>query len=224
MLKLFVFLLATVAVYQVASESSVTKQKLVKELMKDYLKEVDPGETDLTLSLSYLCADLSRYTHELTSKLLESYAWVDSRLQWDASKYEGIKQIRLPAKMIWNPDFKLYNAPKESEARDDVNVIVYANGSVIWIPTVTYKSYCEPAKENEDADSLFCKLKIGSWTYDADTLKLRTTEQGVDTFMYIDACPYVLTDPKVRVESKIYPCCPEKYSSLEVTFGIHHRL
>jgi len=228
-MKIFVLLCAIFAVSQAAQNaSSSTTQNLVRALLKDYLKEVDPGVTNLTFSISYQCADLRKFRSlELTSKVLESYVWEDSRLQWDPTKYDGIKQIRLPAKSVWTPDFRLYNGQEGSEVRDDVNVLIMFNGTVLWIPTVTYKTYCEPGREKSEdgkGDSIVCFLQIGSWTYDADTLLLRTKEAGLDTYMYLDTCPYVITDPKVTIDSKAYPYSPEKYSTAYFRFRIHHRL
>jgi hypothetical protein len=49
------------------------------------------------------------------------------------------------------------------------------------------------------------------------------SETGFDTDMYVDYCPYTVSDPKVKVDSKKYPCCPELYSSFEVEFTVHPR-
>jgi hypothetical protein len=219
MMKILVLFLAIV----VASRATdpATTQKLVKDLMKDYMKEVNPGTTNLTLGISYVCADLSRFTLQLTSKVLESYEWHDSRLKWDPTKYDNIQQIRLPASSIWTPDFKLYNTMNEPEMRDDVNVVLMANGTILWIPMVIYKTYCEPGKDK--GDSIVCLLQIGSWTYDANTLILESRELDISS-MYLDSCPYVITDPKVYVRSKVYPCCPEPYASMFIRFRLHHRL
>lgn len=218
-MKIFVLLLAIVAATQ--ATDNVTAQDLVKDLMKDYMKEVNPGPTNLSLGIAYLCADLSRFTLQMTSKVMESYMWQDARLKWDPSKYDGIQQIRLPAKLIWTPDFKIFNTLNEAESRDDVNAVIMANGTVLWIPLATYKTYCEPGRDK--GDSISCLLQLGSWTYDADTLKLEARDLDLTT-MYLDACPYVITDPKVNVLKKVYPCCAEPYASMFVRFRVHHRL
>jgi len=220
MMKIFVLFLGLVVASQAAD--SLTTQKLVKDLMKDYLKEVDPGSTNLTFGISYVCADLSRFTLELNSKVLESYMWQDSRLKWDPTKYDGIQQIRYPAKLIWTPDFKLYNTQSDPEITDDVNTVIMANGTVLWIPMVTYKTYCEPGRDK--GDSISCVLKLGSWTYDANNLKLDSRGDLDTTSMYLDTCPYVITEPKVDVETKVYPCCAEPYASMFIRFRLHHRL
>jgi len=219
MMKILVLLLAIAAVSR--ATDPFTNQKLVKDLLKDYVKEVDPGTTNLTVGVSYVCADLSRFTLQLTSKVLELYQWHDSRLTWDPTKYNGTEQIRLPASSIWTPDFKVYNTLNEPEVRDDVNVVIKANGSVLWVPMVVYKTYCEPGREK--GDSIACLIQLGSWTYDANNLVLAAHDLDT-TSMYLEACPYVITDPKVNVLNKVYPCCPEPYASMFIRFGLHHRL
>lgn len=217
--KLFVLLSLLVTVSLVAAVT--TKERLVGDLLRGYIREVDPGNTPLRMGLSYVCADLSTDTNQLTSKLLEKYGWEDSRLKWDPSHYDDLKEIRLPAKMIWTPDVKLYNAHAEPEIRDDVNAVIMSNGSVIWIPMVTYKTRCSANQDEENSAS--CKIKIGSWTYNANNLALEVQEPGFDTFMYLDTCPYVISDPTVKVESQVYPCCPDPYASMDVSFKVRPR-
>lgn len=215
--KLFALLSLFVTVSLVTAVSN--KERLVGDLLRGYIREIDPGNTPLRMGLSYICADLNTASSQLTSKLLEKYGWDDLRLKWTPSRYDGIEHIRLPAKMIWLPDVKLYNAHAEAEIRDDVNVIVYSNGSVIWIPMVSYKTRCAV---DEDG-SASCKIKIGSWTYDAINLALEIQEPGFDTFMYLDTCPYVISEPIVKVETQVYPCCPDPYASLDVDFKVRLR-
>jgi len=196
------------------------KQRLVSDLMKNYMREIEPNATPLKMSVSYVCANLNTDSHELTSKLLEKYTWQDNRLMWTPSHYGGIDLVIFPAKMIWTPDFKLYTAHKDAEMRDDVNAIIFSNGTVLWIPMVVYKTYCDPTSKDE---STTCKLSIGSWTYDANTLMLKVDGEGFDTFMYIDNCPYTISEPKATVFTTTYPCCPEPYSSMKIEFKITPR-
>jgi hypothetical protein len=215
---LALFCIVTAVAYVAAGTD---KERLVRHLMKGYIREVDPGNTVLAMGLSYVCADLNKETLQLYSKLLEKYNWVDTRLRWNPEEFDGIEQFRYPAKMIWTPDVKLYTTQVESEIRDEVNAVIYSNGSIIWIPMVTYKTQCS-AHDDEDA-SHKCKIQIGSWTYDAINLDLTLQDSGFDTFMYLDTCPYTISDANVNVESKIYPCCPDPYASLYLEFKVHPR-
>jgi nicotinic acetylcholine receptor len=215
------FLLATALSAVLAS--SADKQKLLADLMKDYMKAVEPDDTPLKMAISYVCASLNKETHELTSKLLEKYTWQDNRLKWNPDEHGGITQMRIPAKMLWTPDVKLYTAKNEEEVRDEVNTVAMSNGTVLWMPMVAYKTYCSPASDESEDRASTCQIKIGSWTYDADTLDLQLDGDGFDTFMYIDSCPYTIQDPKVKIDSQQYPCCPEKYASMHIEFKVAPR-
>jgi len=218
----FLILVSTLLVITCASEITI-KEKLAGDLLRGYMKEIDPGNTPLKMGLSYVCADLNRQTHQMTSKLLEKYTWIDTRLRWQPSEYEGIELFRLPAKMIWTPDVKLYNAQWEGEVRDAVNVVISSNGTVLWIPLVAYKTPCSPSQAEGEENTEECKIQIGSWTYDANMLDLQLQDTGFDTFMYLDTCPYVISDVTARVDKQTYPCCPEPYASLLVSFKLRPR-
>jgi len=197
------------------------RQRLVGDLMKEYMKSVEPDATKLKMGVSYVCGNINKENHELTSKLLEKYNWKDNRLTWTPSDYGGLTQIRIPAAMIWTPDVKVYTAHNEAEKRDEVNAIIEHDGTVLWIPMVVYKTFCDqPAHDSTNV----CKISIGSWTYSTKSLDLELDGKGIDTDMYVDNCPYVIKEPKASVTSKEYPCCPgESYSSMHIEFKLTPR-
>jgi nicotinic acetylcholine receptor len=207
--------------FAVCQGSTPVKDTLVRDLLGDYEKDVDPGNITLHFGLGLVCANLDSTTNLLTIRLVEKYFWSDPRLRWVPSEHGGLTQLRVPARKIWTPDFKLYNGVDEAEVRDDVNALLGADGSVTWIPLVTYKTFSSPHTDANRATT--ANLKLGSWTYDSDQINLQLSETGFDTEMYLDYCPYTVTDAKVKVESKKYPCCPELYSSLEVEFTVRPR-
>jgi len=137
--KICLVVLAICAVSQATSSSA--KETLTRDLLRDYLKEVDPGKITLTAGVAYVCAHLNKETNVLTSKVLEKYGWSDPRLRWLPAEHGGITHLRLPASLVWTPDFKLYNAMEEKESRTDVHVVISSDGAVIWIPTMTYKTF-----------------------------------------------------------------------------------
>lgn len=207
-------LIVTALVYQVLGEDNVAdRQKLLKDLMKDYEKAIEPDNTPLKFSLTYLCGDYDTNTKVLTSKVWESLSWKDTRLAWEPSKYGDVGMLRIPDKDIWTPDMKLYDGVEVAEERSEVNTVVMQDGTVIWIPIATYKTRCIP---EEDGD-LDCKFKIGSWAYNAERLALEASDPAIDVSHYESTCPYTLSQQSLTVESKTYPCCPgESYASANV--------
>lgn len=225
LLKLFVVVLTLSQVLGSSpAGSTFDRQRLLSDLMKNYQRAIDPDSTPLKMALSYMCADLNKETHELTSKLLEKFTWKDNRLTWRPENYGDTKQIRVPASLIWTPDVKLYTTQNKGETRDDVNVVVMSDGTVLWIPLVIYKTHCTPPSSHEGGNQeATCKIRVGSWTYDAHQLDLQLDGEGFDTAMYLDTCPYTIHDAKVKVESKVYPCCPEPYANMDVEFKVQPR-
>ncbi|NXT96756.1 ACHB4 protein, partial [Anhinga rufa] len=45
----------------------------------------------------------------MTTNVWLNQEWIDYRLAWKPSDYEGINKLRIPAKRIWLPDIVLYN-------------------------------------------------------------------------------------------------------------------
>ncbi|XP_035250969.1 neuronal acetylcholine receptor subunit beta-4-like isoform X2 [Anguilla anguilla] len=93
--------------------------------------------------------------------------WVDYRLSWDPSQYEGIEKLYIPSRNIWLPDIVLYNnADGTYEVAVFTNVIVQFNGSISWLPPAIYKSACKIDVKHFPFDQQNCTLKFRSWTYD----------------------------------------------------------
>merc|ERR1711953_542397 len=75
--------------------------------------------------------------------------WKDYRLSWEPGEYEGIKKLNLPSDMIWRPDISIYNQASYSNddadkqlRKSDYNTIILADGTVIWIPPVSFTVDC----------------------------------------------------------------------------------
>lgn len=209
-----------VAVSQVSASGSAGASKLLVDLKKEYNKVVYPDNITLEVGITYVCAYMDQEHGRLNSRVIERYHWVDNRLKWDPTAYEGVDKLSIPAKYIWTPDVHLQNAIM-SEDRDEVNAVVLANGNVYWIPPVFYKTRCVDHDDHDD--SYHCKLSLGSWTYDANSIPLELFFGGFDTKMYLDSCPYVLENAKAIIKNTKYDCCPNPYATLNVEFDIHKR-
>jgi len=177
-----------------------------------------PGvPTNVSFKISYLCANYDEKTHILTSRVWEFLRWNDERLAWDPKDYAGISELRLPGYYLWHPDIKLYNSA-ETGYKDWVNALIYSNGDVLWVPPITYKSFCSPTGKSTAS----CKLVLGSWTYDGHMLPLNDGETS-DLFYtdnYDSACPYSVENAQASVNVKHYECCEEPYPSLDIEFTI----
>ncbi|XP_004480446.2 neuronal acetylcholine receptor subunit beta-4 [Dasypus novemcinctus] len=103
----------------------------------------------------------------MTTNVWLKQEWIDYRLAWNSSRYEGVNILRIPAKRIWLPDIVLYNnADGTYEVSLYTNVVVRSNGSILWLPPAIYKSACKIEVKHFPFDQQNCTLKFRSWTYD----------------------------------------------------------
>lgn len=189
------------------------KYLLVSDLTRSYMTEVEPDKSTLNIGIAPICFRYDRATGVLTTNAWEKLTWTDKRLSWNPEDYNGIESIRLSSKLIWVPDTKLYNSLSVTEERDFTKVVVLHNGTVIWVPTIVYRTLCT----NEAATrQLNCQFKIGSWTYDADTLPLALDPKPVDASEYQNStCPVAFKSSTAFIRTKHYDCCKEPYSHAE---------
>jgi hypothetical protein len=206
----------------VSAKSPSAKDRLTRELLKDYQVGVDPGTTDLEFGVTAVCARFDKFTKVATLNVWEYHSWKDSRLSWNPADYSGVDKLRIPAKLIWSPDTRIYNSLTAFADREaNVNAVVASDGTVLWIPNAAYRIHCT---ENDGDDTASCKIRIGSWTYDGNNLVLKQHgPDGLDLSNYDEACPSVISSHKAAVVNHKYPCCEEPYPSLDVTFTIKPR-
>lgn len=188
-----------------------------------------PGTpTAIKIQIHYLCANFDPTTHVLTSNYYPALSWEDDRFTWDPKEYEGINEVRVPHYYLWTPDITVYNRV-EVAPEDDENAIIYHDGTVLFVPQRTMKTYCKPTSKNE----VDCHVRIGSWTYDAEMQPLLGFADSVDTVAdgpvphslldlssYVDACPYKVTDWRATITNHKYDCCEELYPALDINFTI----
>jgi hypothetical protein len=195
------------------------KERLTHDLLREYQSHVDPGTTHLELGVMALCFKFDKFTGIATGNVWEYMQWNDTRLSWNPEHYSGVDTLRIPSKLVWTPDIKLYSALWHGERETDANAVVKSDGTVLWIPRATYRTYC-----TTDGEHATCKFKLGSWTFDGSiiVLKPRGTDP-LDLSSYDEACPSVISSHTATVVNHTYPCCQEPYPSLDVTLKISPR-
>nr|XP_019606806.1 PREDICTED: neuronal acetylcholine receptor subunit beta-4 [Rhinolophus sinicus] len=138
----------------------------------------------LQLSLAQLIS-VNEREQIMTTNVWLKQEWTDHRLAWNSSCYEGVDILRIPSKRVWLPDIVLYNnADGTYEVSLYTNVVVRANGSILWLPPAIYKSACKIQVKHFPFDQQNCSLKFRSWTYDHTEMDmvLKTPTASVDDF------------------------------------------
>jgi hypothetical protein len=190
--------------------ASTPKEHLLRDLLDKYSADVDPGNIRLALDIEVICASYDEATGAVTANVWEKLTWKDERLRWVPTEYGGLDTLRVPSRLIWTPDVTQYYALSASTERGNVNVVLRSDGSVLWVPPVTYHTMC-----SKQGDEITCPWKIGSWTFDGFIVALETKD-GVSSSNYNDKCPLVVASHTAEVISHKYPCCDEPYPSLDV--------
>ncbi|KAM9770732.1 LOW QUALITY PROTEIN: neuronal acetylcholine receptor subunit beta-2-like [Menidia menidia] len=160
------------------------EERLVNEILGPdrYNKLIRPAvnkSQKLTVSLQVSLSQLISINEReqiMTTNVWLSQEWNDYRLRWDPDKYEGIKKLRIPSKLIWLPDIVLYNnADGVYEVSFYCNAVVSSTGDIFWLPPAIYKSACAIEVQNFPFDRQNCTLKFRSWTYDHTEVDLVLT-------------------------------------------------
>ncbi|KAF6726528.1 Neuronal acetylcholine receptor subunit beta-2 [Oryzias melastigma] len=167
-----------------SSRAENAEERLVNYLLgpERYNKLIRPAvnkSQQVTISIQVSLSQLISVNEReqiMTTNLWLFQEWNDYRLRWDPDKYEGIKKLRIPSKLIWLPDIVLYNnADGVYEVSFYCNAVVSNTGDIFWLPPAIYKSACAIEVQNFPFDQQNCTLKFRSWTYDHTEVDLMLT-------------------------------------------------
>ncbi|XP_018594362.1 neuronal acetylcholine receptor subunit beta-4-like [Scleropages formosus] len=148
------------------------KGERYNKLIRPAMNRTERVTVKILVSLAQLIS-VNEREQIMTTNVWLTQNWVDYRLSWDPSAYDGIDKIRIPSRHVWLPDIVLYNnADGTYEVTVFTNVIVHFNGSISWLPPVIYKSACKIEVKHFPFDQQNCTLKFRSWTYDYTEIDL----------------------------------------------------
>jgi hypothetical protein len=205
----------------VATATPTSKERLLRDILRNYESAVDPGNIRLKFNVALMCSTYDKLSGLVVSSVWESQTWKDERLTWTPSEYDGLDQLRIPSKLVWTPDLRqYYSVTPQVERDEDINVVLQSDGTVTWIPRAVYRTKCAPVPADDDNETakISCDWRIGSWTYDGNNVGLEVQGQdGLDLSQYMDSCPLVVESHKADVVDHVYPCCEEPYPSLDMS-------
>ncbi len=109
------------------------------------------------------------------------------------------------------------------------------DGLVLWKPPAIYKSLCPIDVEFFPFDEQNCVLKIGSWTYDGNSVDIRHMDlpddsrdvdevpKGIDLRDYYKSTEWDLLSVPAKKHIKYYPCCSEPYPDIKFNITIRRK-
>ncbi|XP_066467062.1 acetylcholine receptor subunit epsilon [Tiliqua scincoides] len=126
----------------------------------------------IKLTLTNLIS-LNEKEETLTTNVWITHEWKDYRLDYKSEDFGGVKELRVPADMVWLPDIVLEN---NIDGQFDVayfcNVLISPGGSMYWLPPAIFRSTCAIQVTFFPFDWQNCSLVFRSKTYNANELQL----------------------------------------------------
>ncbi|XP_005582649.2 acetylcholine receptor subunit epsilon isoform X1 [Macaca fascicularis] len=175
-------------------------------------RPVREPEDTVTISLKVTLTNLISLNEKeetLTTNVWIGIDWQDYRLNYSKDDFGGIEILRVPSELVWLPEIVLENnIDGQFGVAYDVNVLVYEDGSVTWLPPAIYRSVCAVEVTYFPFDWQNCSLIFRSQTYNAEEVEFTfaVDDSGetinkidIDTEAYtengewaIDYCPGVI--------------------------------
>ncbi|GBL87176.1 Acetylcholine receptor subunit alpha-L1 [Araneus ventricosus] len=204
---------------------------LRKDLFANYDKLVRPvGRASDIVHVKFVLnpvriKDVDVKERTITMDTLYQMWWDDPHFTWNPADYDGLNELSLAPTEVWRPDVALFTATPDTSLLPTTfsNVILFHNGTVLWVPPFSFKSRCPPAEGQVPENTFRCTLEMGSWTYDVNRMIVTESEQdvlhGVGNESFEDTHEeWTIASMTASSEQKLYSCCPVKYS--EVKFDI----
>lgn len=214
-------------------EEIMSKMKGVKnKLLKDYDKTIRPLSGDKNAS-EIIFGIAPRHIIDLDEEqgllTLNSYlimSWVDPRLKWNTTDYDG--WLQLPEDLIWKPDVSIYNSHSALvDPTHSVMLAIQSSGLIYWVPPAVTSTFCDTGSQNPyPYDEVVCTIEIGSWTHDGWEIDFKLHEFQFEGDEFKNYNPrWDLQISKVNVQRNVtyYECCAEPYVHVEVNLPLKRR-
>ncbi|VDM51770.1 unnamed protein product [Angiostrongylus costaricensis] len=202
-----------------------TEERLYRNLLSPdrYEKDVRPTTHHLkptNVTFGFLLnqiVEMDERNQMLTTRSWLNINWMDQRLAWNYSEWEGIKTIYIPHQRLWKPDIILVNnAVREYHASlVSTDIMVTSNGNVTWLFSALFRSSC-PIRE--------CDLKFASWSHDVSEIDLGLNTDKGDLSSYMNNSEFDLLDMIAIKEIVSFPSnVQSKWPTIVIRIKMHRR-
>ncbi|XP_029942096.1 cholinergic receptor, nicotinic, beta 1 (muscle) like [Salarias fasciatus] len=179
-MRIYWVLFSVCCLCSAVTEASETERRLHNKIFQGYNLKVRPARSweekvmvRVGMTLSQLVS-LNEKNGEMTTNVFMNLAWTDYRLTWNPAEYDNIDVLRIPSSKVWRPDIYLIN---NNDGQFDValyvNVLVFSDGTVNWLPPAIYRSSCSIEVAYFPFDWQNCSMVFRSYTYDASEVDLQ---------------------------------------------------
>ena len=193
---------------------SLEEERLIRDLFKGYNKLIRPVknandqvvvEMDLTL---IQLIDVVEKEQIMKTNVWIVLRWKDFQLNFQSNDYNlGPSAITVPSEKVWTPDIVLFNnADGNYEASYKSNALIQPDRddenstNVEWMPPAIYKSSCTIDVKYFPFDEQTCLMRFGSWTFDAQQVKLRRAKPMVNLADYLVSGTWDIISAPAEIE------------------------
>ena len=150
----FIFIYSSLLVKILLCQNITESGKLYTRLLTNYNKNIrgtkdqgKPTKVGFIFNANNLVSfDEVTATFSLAGHL--SIMWMDARMTWNETEYNGVSSVTFPQNEVWIPTITLGNSMKDGESLylgDDKLLVRYTtNGIAYWFPGQLFKSFCSP--------------------------------------------------------------------------------
>ena len=224
------FFLYFLTLFNIVNSSNSYKAQLQQDIFSDYLPIIPESGTNLSLSLAIRAFNnIDQIDGSINMNIWLRYNW-NSDISWNISNYNNISSINLNTNpdygtFIWTPDIYLYNTAERPMTELDLpKANVYSDGYIFWSRPGLIKSTCIFNLTYFPYDQQTCKLKFGSWAYDATEIYLNDRiNNSIDLDNYQEHEEWKLIDFYTKKNSIKYSCCENYYHDIEFYYTIRRK-
>ena len=181
-----------------------------------------PVQVRIQFSLNKLL-NINTAQQELTMVGWWRHYWVDSRLSWNMTEWNGVDFLTFPIYnfdfgSVWAPDNLVYESIDTTHIIVPGEISVYPSGSVFISKPIVHRFPCTMEVRKFPFDTQHCPFTVGSWSYHGFIVDIlpRLTSDGPSAIVVEDGVYQPHTEfklPKVETDHYAfkYGCCPEPY-------------
>lgn len=182
-----------------------------QRLQKDLMKKMDTGIRPIfnqsnTINVNLLpllmqIQGLEEKPQLFFSTFVLQFSWMMEILQWDPSKYGGIKSVHLSPKHAWIPDIVYQNTINnlfEIKNGEKMKITVTSNGFSKWTTGGNLISHCPIAVQDYPFDKQACKIVIGKMYSNDNEMMIIPNTNKLDLGKYKENDEWLLTNTDVR--------------------------
>uniref|UniRef100_A0A914C8B5 Ligand-gated ion channel 4 n=1 Tax=Acrobeloides nanus TaxID=290746 RepID=A0A914C8B5_9BILA len=162
----------------------------------------------------------------LTTRCWLNVNWLDKRLSWNASEWEGIKTIYVPYQKLWKPDIILVNnAVREYYGSImSTDIMATSEGNVTWLFSALFKSSCPIRVRYYPFDDQECDLRFASWSHDVNEIDLNLITDKGDLSSYMNNSEFDLIEMKaIRVVNHFPTDNSSKWPTIVIRIRMERR-